>query len=204
MECLIGIAFKDFVIVASDMSVAHSIVVVSKDADKMYKLSDHLLMLVCGEPGDTVQFAEFIAKNIQLYKMRNGYELSPTAAANYTRRNLADFLRSRTPYSVNILMAGHDNDNGCELYFIDYLATMCKQPFAAHGYGSFFALSIMDRYYRPDMSKEEGIDLIQKCLKEIGNRFLVSLPSFKVKIVDKEGIHNLPDMSTVGSPMVFK
>lgn len=52
-------------------------------------------MAVCGEPGDTTQFAEYIAKNIQLYKMRNGYELSPSAAAAFTRRNLADSLRSR-------------------------------------------------------------------------------------------------------------
>ena len=29
-------------------------------------------MLVTGEAGDTVQFAEYIEKNIQLYKMRNG------------------------------------------------------------------------------------------------------------------------------------
>ena len=29
-------------------------------------------MLVTGESGDTVQFAEYIEKNIQLYKMRNG------------------------------------------------------------------------------------------------------------------------------------
>lgn len=52
-------------------------------------------MSVTGEPGDTVQFAEYIAKNIQLYKMRNGYDLSPKAAATYTRRNLAEYLRSR-------------------------------------------------------------------------------------------------------------
>lgn len=52
-------------------------------------------MAVCGETGDTTQFSEYIAKNIQLYKMRNGYELSPKEAANFTRRNLADALRSR-------------------------------------------------------------------------------------------------------------
>lgn len=38
----------------------------------MFKLSEQLLMLVAGESGDTVQFAEYIQKNIQLYKMRNG------------------------------------------------------------------------------------------------------------------------------------
>ncbi|XP_035233111.1 proteasome subunit beta type-2-like [Stegodyphus dumicola] len=194
MECLIGIAFKDFVIVAADMNVAHNIVLVRKDDDKMYKLSDHLLMLVSGEAGDTIQFAEFIAKNIQLYKMRNGYELSPTGAANYTRRNLADFLRSRTPYAVNLLMAGFDSQNGSELHYIDYLATMAKLPFAAHGYASYFVLSIMDRYYRPDMSVTEGTQLIEKCLKELNHRFLVSLPVFKVRMVDEKGIHDLPDI----------
>jgi len=65
------------------------------DEDKLHKISDKLVMAICGESGDTTQFAEYIAKNIQLYKMRNGYELSPTAAANFTRRNLADYLRSR-------------------------------------------------------------------------------------------------------------
>lgn len=52
-------------------------------------------MAVSGESGDTTQFAEYIAKNIQLYKMRNTYELSPKEAANFTRRNLADALRTR-------------------------------------------------------------------------------------------------------------
>ena len=65
------------------------------DYDKMVPLSDNVLMLTSGEVGDCLQFSEYIAKNLQLYKMRNGYELSPEAAANFTRRNLAESLRSR-------------------------------------------------------------------------------------------------------------
>lgn len=64
------------------------------DEEKIYKISDKLVMGVIGDSGDTTQFAEYIAKNLQLYKMRNGYELGPTAAANFTRRNLAEYLRS--------------------------------------------------------------------------------------------------------------
>lgn len=67
----------------------------SLDEDKFYKLSNKLVMAVSGESGDTVHFAEYIAKNIQLYKMRYGYELSPQEAAIYTRRKLAEALRSR-------------------------------------------------------------------------------------------------------------
>lgn len=95
MECSIGMTFGDFALVASDQTNAHSILVVKDDYDKTFPLSDKLLMSVSGQSGDTNQFAEFIAKNVQLYKMRNSYELSPNAAANFTRRNLADYLRSR-------------------------------------------------------------------------------------------------------------
>ena len=44
-------------------------------------------------------------------------------------------------------MGGMDEE-GPSLYFLDYLASLIKVPFAVHGYGGFFTLSIMDRYYK--------------------------------------------------------
>lgn len=75
------------------------------EENKLYKLSNKLVMSIAGEPGDTTQFAEYIAKNIQLYKMRNTYELSSKEAAHFTRRNLAEALRSRVKNIVlNIIV----------------------------------------------------------------------------------------------------
>jgi 20S proteasome subunit beta 4 len=55
-------------------------------------------------------------------------------------------LRSRSPYSVNLLLGGFDvADSTPHLYWIDYLGTQAAVPFAAHGYGSYFALSLLDR-----------------------------------------------------------
>jgi len=195
MECLIGVKGKDFVMVASDTSNARSIVRMKDDDDKMVPLSDNVLMLVCGDNGDCLQFSEYMAKNIQLYKMRNGYELSPDAAANFTRRNLAESLRSRNAYQVNLLMAGYDEKTGPGLYYMDYLASMNKLPFAVHGYGSFFSLSIFDRYYKPDLTQDEAYEILNKCVQEIHNRFLVNLPKFKVRVINKNGIKSLKDLS---------
>ncbi|KAK3090984.1 hypothetical protein FSP39_016244 [Pinctada imbricata] len=121
-----------------------------------------------------------------------GYELSPEAAANFTRKNLADYLRSRTPYMVNLLMAGYDKQEGPSLYFMDYLASMNKCPFAAHGYGSFFTLSILDRYYTENLTQDKAVELLNKCIQEIKRRFIINLPAFKVRVVNKDGIHELP------------
>ncbi|KAK6172008.1 hypothetical protein SNE40_018413 [Patella caerulea] len=191
MECLIGLQGKDFVLVASDTMSARSIVSMKQDQDKMFPLSDKLLMLVCGESGDTAQFAEYIAKNIQLYKMRNGYELSPSAAANFTRKQLADALRSQTPYQVNLLLAGYDKEDGPGLFYMDYLASLNKVPFGVHGYGGFFSLSVMDRFYRKDITQPEAMKLLQQCIDELSKRFIVNMSSFNVRMVSKDGIQNL-------------
>ncbi|BFY99351.1 hypothetical protein BsWGS_02391 [Bradybaena similaris] len=190
MECLIGIQGKDFVLLATDTISARSVVAMKNDHDKMYKLSDNLLLAVCGESGDTIQFSEYIAKNVQLYKMRNGYELSPHAAASFTRRNMAESLRSQRSHMVNLLIAGYDKEDGPSLYYLDYLASLNKLPFAIHGYGSLFALSIMDKYYLKDLDFEGAKGLLIKCLNEIQKRFIVNLGRFRLRVVDKDGIHD--------------
>lgn len=76
----------------------------------------------------------------------NIHELRPASSASWIRRSLADSLRSRHPYSVNLLLGGYDvATEEPKLYWIDYLGTMAEVPFAAHGYGSYFALSLLDR-----------------------------------------------------------
>lgn len=66
-------------------------------------------------------------------------------------------------------MAGCTEKDGPSLIFMDYLASMNKLPFAVHGYGSFFALSIFDRYYKPDLSVDEASLLINRCVAEVSS-----------------------------------
>ena len=63
------------------------------DQEKSIELGDSTIMSICGESGDVMQFGQYIQKNLQLYKMRNGYELSPKGMAHYTRRQISDSLR---------------------------------------------------------------------------------------------------------------
>ncbi len=48
---------------------------------------------MAGEPGDRVQFSEFIIANVRLYALRNDFPLSTPAVANFTRCELAEALR---------------------------------------------------------------------------------------------------------------
>ena len=197
MECLIGIKFDSFVILAHDNFAGRSVLSMKQDQNKLFKLDEKLGMVVCGEAGDTVYFGEYIQKNIVLYRIRNGYSLCPQSAASFTRNELAEFLR-RNPFLVNLLIGGHDSKTSKNyLYFMDYLGTMADVPFGAHGYGSYFVLSLLDRYHRPQMTQEEGEELIKMCFREIQKRLVINLPSFSYYIIDENGFSEKKVFSTL-------
>ena len=66
-----------------------------------------------------------------------------------------------------MLVAGHDDTDGPSLYWMDYLASCTKLPFAIHGYGSYFGLSICDKYYHKDLTEPEAVNLLNKIISEV-------------------------------------
>ncbi|KAG7225404.1 hypothetical protein INR49_027393 [Caranx melampygus] len=108
---------------------------------------------------------------------------------------MSDYGGVHTPYHVNLLLAGYDDTDGPGLFYMDYLSSLAKAPFAAHGYGAFLTLSILDRYYRPDLTRDEAVDLLKKCIEELNKRFILNLPSFTVRLIDREGIHDLEKLT---------
>ena len=99
---------------------------------------------------------------------------------------MADALR-KGPYQTNLLLAGYDEGDGPSLYFMDMYAAMTKINFAAHGYASNFISSVFDREWTADMTVEEGLAVVKKCIHELHSRFLISQPVFIVKVVDANG-----------------
>ncbi|EDO14626.1 hypothetical protein Kpol_322p3 [Vanderwaltozyma polyspora DSM 70294] len=192
MDIILGIKVRDSVILATSKAVTRGISILKDTDDKSRELSKHILMSFTGEAGDTVQFAEYIQANIQLYSIRENYELTPHAVSSFVRKELAKSLRSRKPYQVNVLIGGYDTKNAKpELYQIDYLGTKVELPYAAHGYSGFYTFSLLDHHYRPDMSLEEGLKLLKLCIAELDKRMPVDFKGVIVKVVDKDGIREV-------------
>ena len=188
MECLIGIQCDSFTILAHDNFAGRSILAMKQDQDKLFKLDDNVGIVVCGEAGDTVYFGEYVQKNIALYRTRNGYSLSIESTAHFTRNELAESLRSRRPFVVNLLLGGFDSkESKSYLYWMDYLGTLGTVPYGAQGYGSNFVLGLLDRYHRSNMTVAEGVELLEKCVKEIQKRLIINLPSFSYYVIDSNG-----------------
>ncbi|KAJ5839280.1 uncharacterized protein N7525_004468, partial [Penicillium rubens] len=192
-EVLLGIAGKDFVILAASKAAMRGPTVLKAEDDKTRQLNKHTVMAFSGESGDTVQFAEYIQANAALYSMRNDTELSPSAVANFVRGELARSLRSRSPYTVNLLLGGIDPvTEKPHLYWVDYLASLAPLPYAAHGYAQYYCLSILDKHHHPDCSLEEGLALLTLCTDELKRRLPIDYKGMLVKVVTKDGVREIP------------
>ena len=135
MEVLLGITGRDFVLIAASKAAMRGATILKSSDDKTRPLNKHNLLAFSGEAGDTIQFTEYIQANIALYSMRNETDLGPSAVAAFIRGELAKSLRSRKPYNVNLLLGGVDPiSREPSLYWLDYLASSAKVPYAAHGY----------------------------------------------------------------------
>ncbi|CCX10226.1 nucleophile aminohydrolase [Pyronema domesticum] len=194
MEVLLGITGKDFTLIAASKAAMRGVTILKATDDKTKTLNSHTMMAYSGESGDTVQFAEYIQANVQLYGMRNNsnWQLSPSAVASLIRHELARSLRSRNPYHVNLLVGGFDvTENKPHLYWLDYLAAQASLPYAAHGYAQYYCLSILDKHHHPDIDLEKGIELLKMCRDELINRLPIDFKGLLVKVITADGIREI-------------
>jgi 20S proteasome subunit beta 4 len=191
-DTLFGVVGKDCVVLCADSCVdAHGIIKVSEAVDKIYEMDSNKLIASAGPQGDRTQFMEYVQKNIHLYRLRNSVELSTKGMAHFTRSELARLLRS-APHQVDLLAAGWDEKNGPQMFFLDAYASMGEVKRAAHGYGGFFTLGLLDKYWKPGLTEGECLDIIHKCIMEAKTRFTMAKQKYTIKVVDKDGIRTLP------------
>jgi 20S proteasome subunit beta 4 len=203
-ETAIAFRCNDFVLVAAAGLNAFYYIKITDEEDKITQLDDHQLVACIGENGPRVNFTEYIKCNLALNRMRqHGRHSNCYSTANFMRNALAGAIRSREgAYQVNCLFAGYDvpasddddGSTGPQLYYMDYLGTLQAVPYGCHGYGASFVTALLDRLWRPDLTQQEGLELMQKCCDEVRRRVIISNAHFFVKGVTKAGVERIPSV----------
>ena len=76
-------------------------------------------------------------------------------------------------YAMYITICGNSGpaaDGEVSLYVMDYMASLAKTNFGAHGYAANFILSVMDREWRKGIDLAQALDIARKCIHELKTR----------------------------------
>ena len=204
MDSTFGVAGKEWVIIVCDAAVNRSIFTLKHNEDKITQLSSHKIMGLSGDQSQRYSLSNYIQRNLALKELRTGHEMGVESTAQYMRTEMAQALR-RGPFNVNLLMGGYDHVEGrAKLYWMDYLGTLQQVNKGAQGYAGYFVNSVLDNNFTKDMTLDQGIECVKKCIMELNTRFMIKQHNYVCKIVTKDGVKeiSLKDAAQMQSSLV--
>jgi 20S proteasome alpha/beta subunit len=98
---------------------------------------------------------------------------------------------STTTTATNIMTTNTISISGSlkpNLFWLDPYGSLQKIQYGAHGHGANFVLSLMDQSYRPDLGREEAIQIVRNCFDQLRIRYVINAPQPPcIKCIDNNG-----------------
>jgi hypothetical protein len=117
----------------------------------------------------SIRTTHYTFGQLTLFFLRAIYDREPTvqaAAALFQELCYAN----KDHLSAGLIIAGHDTQNGAEVYHIPSGGSLHKQEFSIGGSGSTYIYGFCDSTFQQDMTREEAIDFVKN-----GNRTSLNL-----------------------------
>lgn len=174
----VGIFCTNGIILASEQRATMGHFIASKEAKKVYQISDYVGLTIAGSVGDAQQIVRNITVESQLYNMRRKEHITLRGLATL----LSNYLNSNRyyPYSVQLLLGGADV-SGYHLYSIDAIGGLINErAFVSTGSGSTVAYGILEDHYKNSMNISEGVKLAIRSLHNAMKRDSASGDSIDV------------------------
>ena len=157
----VGIAFKDFTVLAADRRATSGYFIAHKRAEKIHKVDDHVAVTIAGYVGDARWLVDRLRAEASLYRSSVGEPLSVRSLATLTSTLI---FRMRPLVIVQMLVGGVDHE-GASLYSLDWLGTITRERYTATGSGTPYAISLIESEYREDMSPDEALKLAARAVR---------------------------------------
>jgi len=183
----VGLVCSDGTILASDSRATAGYLVASKEAKKIFKVSDHIAVTTAGAVGDADKLVELLAAEAGYYRTTHGREIGVLQLSQIASLVLnSQFL---FPYIVNLLVGGYDTQP--RLVFLDLDGTMVEEKMTATGSGSPVAYGVLERGYREEMKVKEAVPLAVEAVRTAMKRDIATGNEVQVAVITSEGVRFL-------------
>ncbi|MFW5704774.1 MAG: hypothetical protein ACOCXG_02930 [Nanoarchaeota archaeon] len=186
----IGFLFKDGVIIGADRRMTAGFIASDKSS-KVYELSKYIVGTTAGHASDNQLYMRVLKSELRLLELQN--ERLPLVKEAAMILNSMQYSGVRSAGSiVSVILGGYNPKEGFKLYNMSPDGTIVPNDgYIADGSGSIYVKGILDMGYKPNMSKSEALELIEKGFRASFKNDNNSGGGFIVKIITKDGIEEV-------------
>eukprot|EP00052_Salpingoeca_macrocollata_P030709 m.320682 g.320682 ORF g.320682 m.320682 type:complete len:263 (+) comp24329_c0_seq1:54-842(+) len=187
---VLGVRFQGGVVLAADTLGSYGSLARFREVSRFHTLCGKVVVGASGDIAD-FQAVKTLLEEVEL-EFQNGVEqvdLTPKAVHSFLTRVLYN-RRSKFDPLWNTLVVGGMQDGQSYLGFVDKVGVAYTDPTIATGYGAHIALPLMRTAYEenPNMTEEEAVALLEKCLRVLFYRDARSLNRYEIATVTADGV----------------
>jgi len=181
----IGVVCKDGVVFATESQATMGYLVATKEATKLFKITDRIGMTIAGSVADCQQIVKLLSALIAIRELELSKPTLVKAAAQLTAVLL--FQNRMFPYYSALLIGGFDEE-GTHLYSLDPFGSIIEEKnFTSIGSGSVVGFGVLEAGYQENITIEQGIDLVRRAVDAARKRDIASGGKIQLATITEEG-----------------
>ncbi len=179
----VGITFDGGVVFASEKRIAFGNFLVSKSTKKTFPITPKVGATCAGLVADMQILLLQISALAKIRKMELKRDVPPNTVAKMMSNMM--YERRYFPLLTQVIVGGVVDKP--IMYTLDPLGSVLPDDYAAVGTGAEMALGVLDPQFKPNMSKDEAIDLAKKAVRSAALRDAASGDGLDVLVITNEG-----------------
>src|ERR671910_1718911 len=192
---------NDGVVLAADTRASAGFFIADRHVMKIQKVDRHLGMTIAGGVADAQNLVDVMRYNANIYRISNR-EIMPVNSAARLCSNVL-FNQRYFPYYVQIILAGHDNKGGGQIYNIDLFGSITSEKFISTGSGSPVAYGYLESEFKDNLSVNESYKIAIHAIAAAIRRNAGTGDSINVVLIDNDGYRALTKEEKAEVRVVF-
>ncbi|KIP02005.1 hypothetical protein PHLGIDRAFT_112515 [Phlebiopsis gigantea 11061_1 CR5-6] len=153
---IVGCLFKDGIVLGADTRATEGPIVADKNCEKIHFISESIRCCGAGTAADTEFTTALIASNMEMHALSTGRKPRVVTAMTMLKQML---FRYQGQIGAALVLGGVDA-TGPQLFTIHPHGSTDKLPYVTMGSGSLAAMAVFEAGWKPNMERQEALDLV--------------------------------------------
>nr|VZI39511.1 unnamed protein product [Spirometra erinaceieuropaei] len=158
---LAGVIFKDGVVLGADTRATEGSIISDKTCMKIHFISDNIYCCGAGTAADTQMVTRMISSQIELHRLNTGRRPRVITALRLLKQHL---FKYQGHVGAACILGGVDSF-GPHLYGVHPHGSSDALPYMTMGSGCLAAMSVLEANFKPQMDKEEAMELVMQAIR---------------------------------------
>ncbi|NWG10068.1 MAG: proteasome subunit beta [Nitrososphaerales archaeon] len=181
---VVGLAFKDGVILGAEKRISYGTYVVSKSGRKVFKISDRVGAACAGMVADMQTLVREMQSLVKIRELEQRRPMPPNSVAKLMSVLL--FERRYFPLITQVIIGGIAEKPS--IYVLDPLGSLIPDDYSSVGSGAEIAIGIIESGYSPNMDEKSAKELAMRSIKSAVQRDAASGDGVDLLIITKDGL----------------